>query len=183
MSFVETFRIPQDALGKLNFEYLRLLQPETQEKITLFGKIHNVPRYQQAYGKDYKFSNTISKALEVPVYFDPLFKFFNEKYKCKFNMMLINWYPNGNYYINMHSDDEKQIIPNTPIVTISFGATRKFITLEKHNGTKTIYKLNDQDVLVMCGTFQKTHKHGIPKETNVDSMRISITLRCFYQFC
>ena len=53
-------------------------------------------------------------------------------------MLLINWYMNGDDYISMHSDDEKQLVNNSPIVSISLGDTRTFIlqnneTREKKN--------------------------------------------------
>ena len=95
-------------------------------------------------------------------------------------MMLLNWYPDGQYYINMHSDDEKQIIPQSPIVTISLGAERKFVTEHKETREKNTYVMKNLDTIVMCGNFQKTHKHGVPKQLKVKSLRISITLRCFY---
>lgn len=178
MSYIDQFVLPDKYV--MNFEFLKQLQPLTQDTITLFGKTHQVPRYQQAYGKDYKFSNAISVALPIPTEFSDLLQFFNEKYKCNFNAMLLNWYPNGQYYIGMHSDDEKQIIKNSPIVTISFGESRKFVTQEKVSKAKETYIMNDKDVIVMCGEFQKTHKHGVPKQLKVKNMRISVTLRCFH---
>lgn len=177
MSYIERFSIPDEISP--SFRYLESIQPLTQDTITLFGKTHNVPRYQQAYGVDYKFSNITTVALPIPEEFSQLINFFNEKYKCNFNGMLINWYPDGNYYIGMHSDDEKQIIKNSPIVTISFGESRKFVIEEKVSKNKETFIMNDKDVIVMCGEFQKTHKHGIPKQLKVKKMRISVTLRCF----
>ena len=178
MSYIETYQLPEHL--SIEFKYLESLKPSEQHEIMIFGKTHKIPRFQQVFGKDYVFSNTVSHALPIPESFFKVIKFFNAKYNCLFNMMLINWYLNGQNYIGMHSDNEKQIIENSPIVTISFGATRKFIVQEKQTKERTIYPLHHNDVLVMSGEFQKTHKHGIPKQLNVKDPRISITLRCFH---
>ena len=178
MSYIEKFVLPEEY--SINFDFLKQLQPVTQDTIKLFGKTHKVPRFQQTYGFDYKFSSITAVALPIPEEFSQLVNFFNEKYKCNFNGMLINWYC---YYIGMHSDDEKQIKTlnpkNSPIVTISFGESRKFVTEEKVSKNKETFIMNDKDVIVMCGEFQKTHKHGIPKQLKVKNLRISVTLRCF----
>lgn len=180
MSYVETFALPIEIASAFDLNNLISLQPTEQHEIFIFGKQTKIPRYQQAYGKDYKFSNTVSKALPIPDIFNNLISYFNTRYNVNFNMMLVNWYPNGSYYIGMHSDDEKQIIPNTPIVTVSFGATRKFVIECKTSKQKQTYLVKNNDVLVMCGEFQKTHKHGLPKMAKVKDPRVSITLRCFY---
>ena len=177
MSYIDYFTLPE--AYTIDFNYLVKLQPETQHEIKIFGKTQKVPRYQQAYGKDYIFSNAVSHALPVPDKLKPLMDYFSEMYNCNFNALLINWYPDGQYYIGMHSDNEKQIVPESPIITVSFGETRKFVTKEISTSAQTAYQLKHRDVLVMRGTFQKTHKHGIPKQLKVKGMRISVTLRCF----
>lgn len=177
MSYIETFQLPDKI--SIDLDFLESLKPSEQHEIIVFGKKHKIPRFQQVFGQDYIFSNSISHALPIPQHFETLIEFFNNKYNCLFNMLLINWYPNGSNYIGMHSDNEKQIIENSPVVTISFGATRKFVTQDNVSKIKTMYELNHNDVLVMCGDFQKTHKHGIPKQLKVKDQRVSITLRCF----
>ena len=103
--------------------------------IKIFGKIYETPRYQQAFGKDYYFSGNVSKSLPIPELFKKYLNYFSEKYNCNFNMLLINWYENGEHYIGLHSDDEKQIVPKTPVISISFGATRK-LTIKKQNNKR-----------------------------------------------
>ena len=163
-----------------SFMYLQNIQPNARHEIFIFGKKHLVPRYQQAYGKDYKFSNTVSHALPIPNDLQGLIHFFSTKYSVNFNALLINWYPDGQYYIGMHSDDERQIIERSPIITVAFGAARKFVTEEKASKQKSTTVMQNHDVIVMKDNFQKTHKHGVPKQLSVKSPRISITLRCFY---
>jgi alkylated DNA repair dioxygenase AlkB len=172
--------LPESLQNCVTFSYLEDLQPTSQNEITIYGKTHKIPRYQQAYGKDYKFSNAVSKSLPIPEEFKPIIAYYSKLYNCKFNMMLINWYPNGSYYISPHSDDEKQIIENSPILSISYGATRKFVIEDKKTKEKSIYYLKNYDTLAMCDHFQKKYKHGIPKQLGVKDMRINLTFRCFH---
>ena len=70
-------------------------------------------------------------------------------------MMLINWYRNGNDYIGMHSDDEKQLKENSPVVTISLGVERDFILKNIETKEKSVYNLENNSVLTMGGTAKK----------------------------
>jgi hypothetical protein len=42
------------------------------------------------------------------------------------NGLLLNWYDGPGHYIGPHNDKTGDLIPDAPIVTISFGETRKF---------------------------------------------------------
>jgi alkylated DNA repair dioxygenase AlkB len=141
--------------------------------------MYDTPRLQQAYGKDYAFSGTISKALPIPEIFVGLIEYMNMRYSRNFNMLLINWYLTGENYIGMHSDDESKMTPDSPVITISFGSTRDFVLKNKTTNEKIMIPMTNNDVLVMGGKCQKTHRHGVPKRLRVKSPRISVTLREF----
>ncbi len=94
-------------------------------------------------------------------------------------MLLINWYRDGNDYIGMHSDDEKQMKAETPVATVSLGTQRDFFLVEKKTKKKQVFKLENNSVFVMGGTCQKTHKHGLPKRKKIKTYRISLTFREF----
>lgn len=61
-------------------------------------------------------------------------------------MLLINWYENGRHYIGAHSDNVNPLVDNSPIVSISIGATRIFRIKDKK--TRSIVK----DITVKHGT-------------------------------
>ena len=63
----------------------------------------------------------------MPIPCQRLIDFFNKRYNTEFNMVLINWHRNGNDYISMHSDNEKEIKKNSPVITLSVGQEREFI--------------------------------------------------------
>lgn len=178
-NIIDFFTLPDDIkFSKDDYQTIWNMKPDKPHTIFIFGKKFDTPRLQQAYGKDYAFSGNTSKALPIPNIFLPLLKFMSDKYNTNFNMLLINWYRDGNDYIGMHSDDEKQISTNTPIITVSLGVTRDFVLQNKSNMKKDIFKVYDNSVLVMKDC-QKTHKHGVPKRTKITESRISITLRSF----
>lgn len=78
----------------------------------------------------------------------------------KFNQVLLNCTLMGSHYIGAHSDDEKQLISGSPIISITRGATRKFRIRKKD--VKDIYKdilIHDRMVLIMGVKFQEEFTH------------------------
>ena len=55
---------------------------------------------------------------------------------CPFNGVLVNWYENGLHYIGPHSDDERQLAPGAPILSLSLGATRTLRVTYRAGGRK-----------------------------------------------
>lgn len=167
-----------------NFDTLYNLHPDEYGKIIIFGKKIDTPRYQQTYGRDYTFSGINHAPLELPDEFKPFLEWANSLDYGPFNQVLVNWYANGNHYIGAHSDDERQLIKHSPIVSISLGATRTFRLRKK--GESGIFKdilMPDGTVLVMGGKFQSEFKHEVPKINGKKGhgvgRRINITFRQF----
>ncbi len=176
-TWIETYQLPKKLqFTEEDFQFLMSEKPKEKHKIKIFGKEVNIPRFQQAYGRSYKYSGTIAEAKPIPKIFEKLIAYLNKQYNRKFNMILINWYMNGEDYISMHSDNEKEIVNNSPIVSISLGDTRTFILQNNETREKKKYELKNNNVIVMGGTCQKTHKHGINKEKN-KGVRINLTVR------
>lgn len=186
-SWLDTFQIPDRLIpNEEKFEELWSLHPTIQNKVMIRGHLKTMPRFQQSYIKDYWFSgmNSLSKSLPKP--FKPYLDYFNdlEEYGGKFNQVLLNWYQNGHNYIGSHRDDESQLRNDSPIVTLSLGAVRKFRVRKKWN--KEVVKDIDMTpglFLVMGGKFQKEFKHEVVKISGKKGertgRRISITLRQF----
>ena len=158
------------------------MKPNKPQQITLFGKKINTPRLQEAFGKNYTFSGSKFESIKpIPIPCQRLIEFFNKRYKTEFNMVLINWYRDGNDYISMHSDNEKEIKKNSPVITVSIGQEREFIIQNIQTKNKKKFMLENNSVLVMGGTCQKTHKHGITKKPKLKNYRISLTFRMLYK--
>ena len=175
-------------LNDNQYETLWNMHPVKQNKVLIYNKLVKVPRWQQAYGKNYSFTgNTvIAKPLteQLKKYIDWANKNELENGRTgELNGILINWYQDGNHYIGWHSDDERQLNKNSPIYTISFGAKRTFKIREKYNKKNvTNFELENNNFFIMGGNFQKYFQHQIPKRKKCSNTRISITIRSFLDY-
>ncbi len=171
----------------VTLETLWPLCPEKKGTVFLIGKTIETPRFTRSYGSDYTFSGTVSKGHPLPPELLALKEYVDKKYGSPeqgFDEILVNWYENGHHYIGFHSDSEIQLVPNSPIVSVSFGAERKFRIREKH--TKRIVldlPLTDRSVVVMGGTMQKEFTHEVPKIAGKKGEdvgpRVNVTFRQF----
>lgn len=170
-----------------DFDNLWKIHPENYNKIKIFDKIVETPRWQQSYGKDYYFSGMNHAGLKVPKLLKKYLKWSNkwlekhyENCDYKFNQILVNWYDGGKHYIGPHSDDIKQLVKGSPILCISLGCTREFIITNKI--TKQVVKsvlIENGSWLSMENNTQYNYKHEIKKDKNIVGKRISITFRVF----
>lgn len=99
------------------------------------------------------------------------------------NGCLINWYRNELDSVGWHSDNEKGLIENGSIVSLSFGETRVFKIRpkkkSKKHGRKQCQKflLKNGSLLIMRGDIQKHWEHCVPKTTEKKKDRINLTFR------
>lgn len=181
-SWIEILNLPNNLIS--NFDKLWALHPEERGEVKIYGKLIKIPRYQQSYLRDYTFSNINSKSIDLPEELQPYLEYLNGLNKYgNFNQVLVNWYENGLSYIGSHRDDEKQLIENSPIVTISLGEERKFRIRDNNNKIVKDIMTKNGLVITMGGNFQKDFKHEIVKINGKKGesigARISITLRQF----
>src|SRR5262245_31702501 len=66
-------------------EFYKIRQPGTGVKIP-------VPRWQQAYGRDYRYSGNLNCALPVPPILEPFLAWSRESIEPRLNGLLLNWY-------------------------------------------------------------------------------------------
>jgi alkylated DNA repair dioxygenase AlkB len=101
------------------------------------------------------------------------------KSEGQYRGVLLNHYRDGNDTIGMHSDDETEIEPGSPIASVSFGAERTFKLRPKPDvvGPKQNLKLASGSCLVMGGAMQVEYKHGITAEPKVLGARVNLTFR------
>jgi alkylated DNA repair dioxygenase AlkB len=70
----------------------------------------------------------------------------------KFNFVLVNRYKNGQQHIGEHRDDEKDLLPDSPIASVSFGQEREFVF--RHEDLHC-YEQSHKQVLVPFTTSQE----------------------------
>lgn len=95
-----------------------------------------------------------------------------------FNSVLLNWYRSGDDSIGYHVDNERDLVNNSTIATISLGGPRTFHLKDK-GGTGEVKRvtLEHGSLLLMYGECQKRWLHSIPKEPLLNEPRISLTFR------
>jgi alkylated DNA repair dioxygenase AlkB len=95
----------------------------------------------------------------------------------RFNGVLLNYYRSGDDKIGWHADDEKDILRDSPIASVSFGAERRFILKHNQTGERREITLAHGSLLVMAGTTQRFWKHCVPVERRIKQGRINLTFR------
>lgn len=166
-------------------ERLWNLHPLEKGIVNVFGE-KETPRWQQSFGRDYTFSKTEHKALPMTdSYLIKILQWVRLHSGLPYNGVLLNWYQDGNHYIGPHSDDEKDLIPNSNIYSFTFGQERDFRIISKKNNDIKIDPLKlplpDNSLIIMCGETQRWYKHEVPKRalSTCPNRRINITVRLF----
>ena len=163
------------------FEVAWALHPDERPVIHLHGKKVAIPRWQKAYGQDYRFSGQVSKADPVPPVLEPLLEWSRREVHPMLNGLLLNWYEGPGHYIGPHRDAVTNMVPGAPIVTVSFGETRRF-RLSKEVGDSKVVKdfpAPNGTVFVLPQETNAAWKHAVPKSTRYTGRRISVTIRSF----
>jgi alkylated DNA repair dioxygenase AlkB len=89
----------------------------------------------------------------------------------------MNYYHDGNDGASWHADDEKSILPNSCIASISLGAPRKFEFKHKQTQEKVSLELAPGSLLLMQGTTQTHWIHQLPKSKKITEQRLNLTFR------
>jgi len=154
----------------------------TQDTIRLFGKEHLIPRLNAWYGDegtDFAYSGIPLDSKTWTETLKSIRSRLEAEFELSLNSVLANWYRNGLDKMGWHSDDEKEMCPETPIVSLSLGASRKmqFKSKDSSNVTRLNILLEHGDVIVMHPPTQEKLKHCIPMMKRVSTGRINLTFR------
>tara|TARA_B110000261_G_C13022607_1_gene332758 strand:+ start:217 stop:813 length:597 start_codon:yes stop_codon:yes gene_type:complete len=126
----------------------------------------------------YYYSGQLAKSQPLSENIKKLLENINSEFNSKFNGILINKYNDGNDYIGRHSDNEKGLDDKIGVLTLSYGAVRKFrIRNKKDNKIVIDIPLEPYEIVHMGGNFQKEFTHEIPIEKKVKDCRYSFTFR------
>jgi alkylated DNA repair dioxygenase AlkB len=179
---VQVGRLPDamipDAAG---FDRLWAMHPETFHLIKMHGKEVRTPRWQQAYGADYRYTGNTNRALAVPSELEPLHAWIREQIDPRLNGLLLNWYDaEHRHYIGKHRDSTINMIDGAPIVTISLGAERVF-RIRRWKGDATVHDIptGNGTLIVMPYAVNLGWTHEVPHNAKAAGRRISITARAF----
>jgi alkylated DNA repair dioxygenase AlkB len=179
-----TGRLPAGlALEARRFEELWSMHPAEFHEIRMHGRAVRTPRWQQAYGMDYRYTGRINRALPLPPLLEPLLAWVRQHLDARLNGVLLNWYDGAlGHYIGRHRDSRTNLISGAPIVTISFGEQRQFrlSPWPRARGRQCLdFPAQDGAVFVMPYETNLHWTHEVPAARQWQGRRISVTLRAF----
>lgn len=99
-------------------------------RVQVFGKWHDIPRKQVAHGDpnlSYTFSGNTVPARPWKLLLNKIRERITEVTGYTFNFVLINRYKDGRDHMGEHKDDEKELVKQSPIASLSLGQERDFV--------------------------------------------------------
>jgi alkylated DNA repair dioxygenase AlkB len=161
----------EELLNKINWE---------NERVVMFGK-EIITKRKVAFYSDPLIAYTYSSKTKIGLpWKDPLIILKNiveSLTKQTYNACLLNLYHNGDEAMGWHSDNEKEIIANSTIASLSIGASRKFSFKHKVTKETISIQLGNGSLLEMKGTIQSHWLHTLPKSKKITESRINLTFR------
>lgn len=172
--------IDADDLEEIKFTNLKW----KQDYIKMYGETIPLPRLTSWYG-DSGSSYTYSGITSTPNGWNKGLLYIKQKIEAfsgaNFNSVLLNWYRNGEDYLNWHADNEKELGHNPTIASANFGETRDFILRKNNDKTeKLVLPLKHGTLLVMKGEIQQHWQHSVPKRKKVLGSRFNLTFRAIH---
>jgi alkylated DNA repair dioxygenase AlkB len=170
----ETTRISVDLLDTI---------PWKQDEVVMFGKKiitkRKVAWFADA-GISYTYAGVKKSGLE---WTEPLLEI-KQKVEAltgaKYNACLLNLYHEGEEGMGWHRDNEKEIVTESSIASLSFGAVRKFAFKHVTTNERLDIELANGSLLDMKGAIQQHWYHALPKTNRVKQMRINLTFRLMH---
>lgn len=158
------------------------IEPHLEERpeIIIFGKKCKQQRNVGFFSNEsigYKYSNKMMGSKPLSKFMSELLHKINTEIGADFNGILVNNYMDGSNYIGAHSDDET-ILDKIGVVSISYGAERKFRIRNKKTKEIMFDEITTHcGILHMGGVFQELYTHEIPIQKKNKEQRISFTFR------
>lgn len=166
--------------NRLYFDALMQSIEWKNEHIIMFGKEITTKR-KVAFYADAQIEYTYSKKTKKGIPWIPILLKIKQRIEAatntNYNACLLNLYHDGEEGMGWHSDDEKEIVPNSSIASLSLGANRKFIFKHKMTQTLVPILLENGSLLEMKGALQKHWWHALPKSKKITTPRINLTFR------
>jgi alkylated DNA repair dioxygenase AlkB len=165
-------------------EALRQEVPWRQERITLWGQTHPLPRltcWMADPGCSYTYSGLRNAPTAWTETVSRLRSLVEAQAGCRFNSLLLNFYRDGRDRMGWHADDEPELDPEAPIASLSLGATRAFQLrprrpIDGQRPTLSL-ELGDGDLLLMDPPTQRHWLHQLPQRLRVQEARLNLTFR------
>lgn len=172
---------PELMLDGEEFEQLWELRPDEFCTIKIHGREVKTPRWQQAYGADYRYTGQVNRALPTTAWMDALLDDFRSRFDERLNGLLLNWYDGSmGHYIGAHRDSTSGMCEGAPIITLSLGEERIFrFRRWRARQPPLDFEVASGDMIVIPFDTNQRFTHEVPKFKRWTSRRISVTARAF----
>jgi alkylated DNA repair dioxygenase AlkB len=179
LRFIHGFYPPEECAALL--AALMKQTPWRQERIEVWGKVHDQPRLTSWHGDpgtDYTYSGvTLATCAWTPV-LSRLRQDVEAATGQRYNSVLLNLYRDQHDGVGWHSDDERELGLAPVIASLSLGETRSFRLRHRERMHAPVnVKLTDGSLLIMAGDTQRNWQHAVPKEAREKGPRINLTFR------
>lgn len=179
LRFMHAFYAPGECAAL--FEALMAQTPWRQERIEVWGKVHEQPRLTSWHG-DAGTSYTYSGITLDTCPWTPVLMRMRQDVEAatghRYNSVLLNLYRNQHDSVGWHSDNERELGRSPAIASVSLGATRSFRLRHRERLHAPVnISLTDGSLLLMAGDTQRNWQHAVPKETREKGPRINLTFR------
>ena len=144
---------------------------------SLHWNIQFKSRKTYTFGVSYNYRKGTKKAREMPQFLTPVCNRIQQTFGYNPNNCLVNFYPSGENYISLHSDQDTEMKARTGVTIISLGSLRTMVlrNIESPN-VKHHFPLQPGSAIFMEDAVQAEWQHGIPKESG-SGPRISLSFR------
>lgn len=150
------------------------------ERVIMFGK-EIITKRKVAFFSDHSISYRYASKTKIGLPWTSILITIKNRIesitKESYNACLLNLYHNGEESMGWHSDNEKEIIANSSIASLSLGANRKFSFKHKVSKETVSIELEDGSLLEMKGSVQTHWWHALLKSKKVTAARINLTFR------
>lgn len=152
-----------------------------QGAIRLFGKQVLEPRLIAWAGEmPYRYSGRTLAPLPRPACLDEVWRRAEAFAGVSFNHVLMNRYRDGADSMGWHADAEPELGQNPVVLSVSLGATRRFLMKPKPGvpaEPAREWHLTEGAVLLMGGSTQHHYRHSVPRQRGVPGQRLNLTFR------
>ncbi len=167
-------------LAEAWFRALRDNARWTRPKVRMFGREIDSPRLAAWYGDPGARYTYSGLANEPMPWIEPLpeaRRLAERLAGASFNGVLLNFYRDGGDSMGWHSDDEPELDPRAPVVSLSLGAARRFRLRHRRLAERRLeLELAPGSLLIMHPQLQREWRHAVPRQAGAGA-RINLTFR------
>ena len=155
------------------FDTLVETVPWRAERRHMYDRVVDVPRLLCFYGEDEPLPHPALVAAR-----DALSAHYRAELGEPFRTAGLCLYRDGRDSVAWHGDRTgRGAREDTMVAIVSLGAPRAFLLRPRGGGNSMRYEVGHGDLLVMCGSCQRTWEHAVPKTAQAVGPRISVQFR------